>query len=84
MKHITFKTQFILCICILIFSFILSSITKIRIFTNLAWIIYGLAFVINPVWPEIYSNSNPELLKLACRIGGIIVIILGAIIKFGV
>ncbi len=84
MIHFSFKNQFIICICILIFSFILSSLTKISIFTNLAWIIYGVAFVINPVWPDIYNNSNPKLLKLACRIGGILVIILGTIIKFGV
>jgi len=84
MKNFTFKTQFLFCICILIFSFILSTITSHGIFTNIAWIIYGMFFIINPVWPEIYNNSNQSNLKLACRIGGIIVIILGCIIRFGV
>ncbi|MBE6008511.1 MAG: oxidoreductase membrane subunit [Lachnospiraceae bacterium] len=84
MKNLTFRKQFGICIGILIISFIFANITKIGIFTNIAWIIYGLTFVINPVWPEIWDHLDHKKLKLGCRIGGILVLIVALITRFGV
>ena len=84
MKKLTFKTQFRICMAILIFSFFLATITKCGIFSNIAWIIYGLFFVVNPVWPEIWDYADHKNLVFGCRMGGILVIILGLITRFGV
>ena len=84
MNRPTFKTQFRICIGILVICFILATVTKQGIFSNIAWIIYGLAFAINPVWPQMWDHADHDKLRLGCRIGGILVIIIGLITRFGV
>lgn len=84
MKKLTFKTQFRICMGILILSFVLAHITKQGLFTNIAWIIYGLFFIINPVWPEMWNHADHNKMRLGCRIGGVLVIVVGLITRFGV
>jgi len=84
MKKLTFKTQFRICMGILILSFVLAHITKQGVFTNIAWIIYGLLFIINPVWPEMWDHADHKKMRLGCRIGGVLVIVVGLITRFGV
>lgn len=84
MKKLTFKTQFRICMGILILSFVLAHITKQGVFTNIAWIIYGLFFIINPVWPEMWNHADHNKMRLGCRIGGVLVIVVGLITRFGV
>ena len=48
---------------------------------NIGWIIYGLLFVIHPVWPE--NAKNPRM-ALYMRLAGVIIILLGLVARFGV
>ena len=84
MKKLTFKMQFMICMGFLIFSFVLANITKQGIFTNIAWIIYGLFFIVNPVWPQAWDWKDHNTMTLGCRIGGTLVILIGLITRFGV
>lgn len=84
MKKLTFKTQIRICMSILVLSFVVAHITKRGVFTNIAWIIYGLFFIINPVWPQAWDWQDHKKLTLGCRIGGTLVILLGLITRFGV
>ena len=59
MKKLTFKTQFRICMGVLILSFVLAHITKQGVFTNIAWIVYGLFFIINPII-EVSVNVLPS------------------------
>lgn len=56
MKKLTFKVQFRICIGVLILSFILATVTKQGVFSNIARVTYGLFFIINPVWPEMWDH----------------------------
>ena len=84
MKKLTFKTQFRICIGVLVLSFVLATVTKQGFFSNIAWIVYGLFFIINPVWPEMWNHADHKKMTLGCRIGGVLVIIIGLITRFGV
>ena len=83
MKKLNFKVQFRICIGILILCFVLAILTKQGWFSNIAWISYGLFFAINPVWPQ-WFYGDPKMLKLGCRIAGILAIVIGLITRFGV
>ena len=83
MKKLTFKTQIRICMGILILSFILAHITKQGVFTNIAWIVYGLFFIINPVWPAMWDHADHKKLTLGCRIGGALMILVGLFTRFG-
>ena len=52
MKRLTFKRQIWLSLGIAVLCFITATITKLSFIHNLGWIIYGLFFIIHPVWPE--------------------------------
>ena len=53
------------------------------IFSNISWVIYGLLFIINPVYPERYGN-NEKKAKLGVRIAGIICVAVGLLTRFAV
>lgn len=84
MRKMKFQTQIKVCFGIFIICCILTAITKQGVFLNLTWIIWGLFFAINPVWPTMCDYADHSKLKLGSRIGGILVIILGLITHFGV
>lgn len=50
------------------------------IFSNIAWIMYGLFFIINPVYPEKYIIERKG--EIGARIAGIICIIVGLLTRF--
>lgn len=54
MKILTFKRQVILGIIIIIVGNIFAFVFHNGIFSNIVWIMYGLLFIINPVYPEQY------------------------------
>ena len=64
--------------------FILATWTKIRYFHNLAWILYGIIWIIHPTWPKSWDWKDHDKLRLGCRIAGVIAIIVGLITRFGV
>ncbi|MBQ4347172.1 MAG: hypothetical protein IJC39_01835 [Firmicutes bacterium] len=81
-KNISFKMQMGICLGFLTFCLIMSTFTKYTFLVNLAWIVYGLFFIINPVWPENLNHWDRPSLKRGCRIAGVIAIVLGLMIRF--
>ena len=51
MKNWTFGQQFAVLLGIAVVCSILSFVTRISWFHNLGWLLYGLLFVVHPVWP---------------------------------
>ena len=81
MEKLTFKRQLFLGIVLIIAGNILAFIFRKGIFSNIAWILYGLLFIINPVYPERYRDNGKKA-KVAARIAGIVCIIVGLITRF--
>ena len=75
--------QLIIGIALVIIGFICSTIFKIGIFSNIGWIIYGMLFLLNPVYPNGADIRAPKI-KMYVRISGAIVILFGLLIKFEV
>lgn len=81
MKKLTFRNQLILGVIILLAGFACATVTKIAVCANIGWIIYGLLFVIHPVWPE---NARSPRMALYMHLTGVVIILLGLIARFGV
>ena len=81
MEKLTFKRQLFLGIVLIIAGNILAFIFRKGIFSNIAWILYGLLFIINPVYPERYRDSGKKA-KVAVRVVGIICVVVGLITRF--
>ena len=87
MKNLTFRQQFWTGIAILIVCFILATILKRGIISNIGWILDGLLFVIHPVCPEAWKwkyGDDEKRMKRDFRIAGCVVILIGLITRFGV
>lgn len=84
MRKLTFKIQMYISIGILICCFLLATFTKQSLFSNAGWIIYGLFFIINPVWPDTWDWRDHNKLRLGCRIAGVLAILVGLLTRFGV
>ena len=82
-EKLTFKVQALLGITVLPFAFLFARILNNSLFLNVAWIMYGVLFLVNPVYPPKYSCLGEKRCRKEARIAGIICIILGMIIKFG-
>lgn len=81
MKKVTFKIQMTIGLIIIVAGFICSTIFKQGIFSNIAGAIYGLLFVIHPVYPQ--SIKSPRM-KLYMRLAGIAVILIAVLTRYGV
>lgn len=84
MCKLTFKLQMYISLGILICSFILATCTKQSLFNNVGWVIYGLFFIVNPVWPKSWDWKDHSKLRLGCRIAGVLAILVGLLTRFGV
>lgn len=80
MKRFTFKEQIILGVILVIVGNILAFIFHNGMFSNVVWIIYGLLFLLNPVYPEQYISEKKG--KIAARIAGVVCIVIGLLTKF--
>ena len=80
MIKFTFKQQIITTAIVLLGTFLLSILLKQGIFFNLGWIVSGLMFVLNPVYPDLSVNANLDNIEKSIRVGGIV---LGAIVRRG-
>lgn len=80
MKLLTFKRQIILGIILIIVGNMFAFVFHNGIFSNIAWIMYGLLFIINPLYPEQYIIERKG--KIGARIAGIICIIVGLLTRF--
>ncbi len=79
MKNLTFKRQVILGIVLIVLGNLLAFTLHNGIFSNIAWIIYGLLFLLHPVYSERFDNKKG---KLGARIAGILCIVIGLITRF--
>lgn len=84
MKRMTWKTQIMTCAGIHAVLFALAVITKEGIFSNIAWVVWGAAFILHPVWPRAWDYADHDKLRLGCRIGGVLAILIGLITRFQV
>ena len=83
-RKLTFKQQALGGIGLIILSCFLSQIFQNGMFHNIAWIVYGLMFIINPVWPQFGADADPKKMKKACCIAGVICILVGVFTRFGI
>jgi len=83
LKHLSFKTQGYISLAILLCLFSLEQIFKIGVFHNIAWVLVGLLFVINPVWPKAMDWRNHDELRKGIRIGGVLIIVVfGFLVRY--
>lgn len=80
MKKITFKSQIIIGIILVVIGNILTFVFHKGVFSNVAWIIYGILFILNPVYPKFCTSEKKG--KIGARIGGVLCILVGLITKF--
>lgn len=81
MKWLTYPKQMTIGICILIIGHVFSWMTGITSFQNAGWIIYGLLFLLHPVWLE-SANRNPHISNYV-RLTGAVIVLIGCTIRFG-
>ena len=62
----------------------MNTMTHNGLFLNGAWILYGVAFLIHPVWPESWAYADPVKMRRGARIGGCLCILVGLLTRFGV
>lgn len=84
MKKLDFKWQIRISLGLLLLCFVLATATKIAWLHKLGWIIYGLMFILNPVWPKAWDWYDHDKLRLGCRIAGVLCIVWALITRFGV
>ena len=83
-NKLTFYAQIHLGLGIFILCLILAHVTKLGFFSNLGWIIYGLFFLLNPVWPKMWDHADHTKLRRGSRIAGALAIAVGLLTRFGV
>ena len=76
MIKFTFKQQIITTAIVLLGTFLLSILLKQGIFFNLGWIVSGLMFVVNPVYPDLSVNANLDNIEKSIRVVGIVLVAL--------
>lgn len=79
MRSLTFQRQIVLGIVLIIVGNLLAFTFHNGIFSNIMWILYGLLFILNPVYPE---QSDSKKGKKGARIAGIICIAVGLLTRF--
>ena len=83
MKQWTFGKQIGIGILLLFASGALTAVLHNSVFLNLAWILYGLLFVIHPVYPEQAKlRYSEEGAKKLARITGLACILIGLNTRF--
>ena len=80
-RKITFKQQIFIGIILIIVGNVLALFLQKGLFANIAWVLYGLILILNPVYPERYSNDVRKA-KLGSRIAGIICILAGILTRY--
>lgn len=81
MKKPTFKKQMLIGIMLIAVGNILAFIFHKGICANIAWVLYGLILIVNPVYPERYRNDAKRA-KWGVRIAGFICILVGVLTRY--
>jgi len=80
---LTFKLQLLSGVILVIIGSTLSFAFHNGIFLNIAWIVYGLLFILNPVYPERLKQANGEkTAKRVMRIAGVLCILIGLLTRY--
>lgn len=81
MKKITFKKQIFIGIILIVVGNILAFIFHEGLCANIAWTLYGILLIVNPVYPERYSDDVNRA-KWGIRIAGIICVLVGVLTRY--
>ena len=81
MKKITWRLQLIIVFLIMGIGHLVAHLIQNGICINVAYIIIGLLFIINPVYPNINQTIEPRKGVLGARIAGILIILLGLMVR---
>ena len=84
MKKVNFKIQILFSSILVIVGFVGSLLLKNDVWYNLAWVVLGLLFFVNPVYPENAISLEHEKAKKGIRIAGMILVFIGLTNGFGV
>lgn len=79
MKKLTYGKQIELAIILVVVCHILAHLLETGWIINMGWIVYGLLFLIHPVYPP-NTEGNPKVKKYT-QIAGMIIIIFGLILR---
>lgn len=74
---ISFNIQLITAAAVSVSGFIISQLSGNPLYYNLAWVIAGLMFAINPIYPENLIKAEREKAEKGIRIAAIIIILAG-------
>ena len=81
MRKITFKRQVFIGLILIAVGNILALILHEGLCANIAWVLYGIVLIINPVYPERYSNDAKKA-KWGIRIAVIICVFVGVLTRY--
>ncbi|MCD7881966.1 MAG: hypothetical protein LUG47_09970 [Clostridiales bacterium] len=81
MKTVTSRTQLIIAFAIMVIGHFTAHLLQNGACINSAYVIIGLLFLVNPVYPDINHMVEPQKGRIGARIAGIIIVILGLVIK---
>ena len=82
LRKLSFHPQLHLCIALIFAGFALTAITRISIFSNLGWILSGILFLRNPVYPEFFLNFPPKKRVRIIHIIADVLIVLGCLVYY--
>ncbi len=77
MKKLTFLRQLAYGMLIMAICLVIAFVAEIEVFQNIAWILYGLLFFVNPVVPQNIPDEKIKTTRIAIRICSVIIIYLG-------
>jgi len=79
MKGLNYGNQIWLGVIQLVICHILAHLLEMGWIINIGWIIYGLLFVLHPVYPQ-RAASSPHI-KLYVRIAGVVIVLFGLMLR---
>ena len=85
MNKFTFKQQVLFGIVLVIIGNSMAFALHNGMFVNFSWIIYGIIFLVNPVYPErVEWTLGDKKARMVSRLCGVICILNGILVRFKV
>jgi len=81
MKKLSFSQQITVGVIFLFFMHIASWIFKQGFFLNVVWVVYGLLFIVHPVYPD--SAEGVRNIRQWVRFAGLLCVLAGILTRFG-
>lgn len=81
MRKITFRKQVVLGVILIVIGNLLALFLHKGLFVNIAWGVYGVILILNPVYPEKYSDDIKKA-KMGSRIAGSICVLIGIFTRY--